>query len=183
MTILGVLADTHIPDRARRLNTHVIPLFRRAGVAAILHAGDVSIPRTLDLLREVAPVYAVRGNRDWFALGYLPLQLELTFDGIVIGLTHGHGRWWNYFADKVDYIFKGYQLESYQPRLLEAFPQAQVIIFGHTHRPINQWVAGKLVFNPGSAHIRGEKEIAPSVGLLHIPAGEQVRGEILLLDD
>ena len=64
MIRLGVISDTHIPDRARRLNERVIPVFREAGVSAILHAGDVSTPRVLKQLEEVAPVYATRGNRD-----------------------------------------------------------------------------------------------------------------------
>src|SRR5687768_1713811 len=104
MLTIGVISDTHIPDRARGLNPRVIPLFQQAQVDAILHAGDISTPRVLEQLSRVAPVYAVRGNRDWVALRRLPKSLRLTFDGVVIGLAHGHGHWWNYLIDRVDYI-------------------------------------------------------------------------------
>ncbi len=182
MISLGVIADTHVPDRARRLDMQVLPLFQQAGVSAILHAGDVSIPRVLNKLAALAPVYAVRGNRDWLALGRLPYSLCLTFEGITIALAHGHGRWWNYLADKVELLIKGYRLGRYRGRLLKAFPDVRVIVFGHTHRPINHWVGEQLIFNPGSPHFPGENGYAPSVGLLHISAGGHVWGEIIWLD-
>jgi predicted phosphodiesterase len=62
-----------------------------------------------------------------------------------------------------------------------AFPNAAAIVFGHTHRPLNQKVSGKLLFNPGSPHCPDKKDIAPSVGLLHIHAGGEVDGEIVPL--
>jgi putative phosphoesterase len=73
MTTLGVLADTHIPDRVPTLNPRVIQVFRQAQVSAILHAGDVSVPQVLAELEKIAQVYAVRGNRDIF------LSQEITF--------------------------------------------------------------------------------------------------------
>lgn len=182
MTSLGVIADTHIPDRARTLDEKILPLFKDARVNAILHAGDVSIPRVLNKLSEIAPVYAVRGNRDWLALGRLPYSLSLSFEGVNIALAHGHGHWWNYLSDKVELLVKGYRLERYRGRLLEAFPDVQVIVFGHTHRPINHWVGEQLVFNPGSPHFPGENGFAPSVGLLHISSEGKVWGEIIWLD-
>lgn len=179
--IIGVISDTHIPDRARGLDPRIIPLFQQAGVSAILHAGDVSVPAVLGELGQVAPVYAVRGNRDWIALGRLPKSLRINFEGVVIGLAHGHGRWWNYLVNRLEYILHGYRLEMFQPRLLEAFPDSQVIVFGHTHHPVNHWVEGKLVFNPGSAHFPDMESLTPSVGLLHIQPDGQVKGEIIHL--
>jgi predicted phosphodiesterase len=69
MTILGVLADTHIPDRVPGLNPRVLKIFQQARVSEILHAGDVSIPQVLEELRQVAPVSVVQGNRDFFISG------------------------------------------------------------------------------------------------------------------
>jgi hypothetical protein len=180
MVTIGVISDTHIPDRARGLNPRVIPIFQQARVDAILHAGDVSTSRVLKELGRVAPVHAVRGNRDWVALRRLPSSLRLTFDGVEIGLAHGHGRWWNYLIDRVDYDLRGYRLELFQPRLLETFPDVQAIVFGHIHRPINHRVDGVLLFNPGSPHFPDEENIPPSIGLLHIQAGA-VEGEIINL--
>jgi len=178
---LGVIADTHIPDRARRLHPEVIPLFRDAAVNAILHAGDVSSPGVLEQLGQVAPVQAVRGNRDWVLLRRLPLTRRLTFCGVAIGLTHGHGGWRTYLADRPYFMLRGYQHERLLPRLLATFPQARVIVFGHGHEPLNRWIDGQLLFNPGSPHFPGKINLAPSVGLLHISAEGEVRGEIVPL--
>lgn len=182
MLTLGVVADTHVPDRARRLDPRIGEIFRSAEVQAILHAGDISTPRVLDQLREIAPVRAVRGNRDLYALRELPYASQLSFGGVQCILTHGHGSWLRYLIDRVDYVFRGYRIELFQPRLLAEFPDAQVIVFGHTHRPYNHLVDKCLLFNPGSPHCPDGKGTAPSVGLLHIKAGGEVYGEILSLD-
>jgi len=179
---LGVLADTHIPDRRRSLNPLVFELFQETGVASILHAGDVSTPGVLRRLEQIAPVYAVRGNRDWVALRRLPWALRLQFAEVKIGLTHGHGLVWDYLRDRLEYMRRGYRLELFQPRLLAAFPDVDVIVFGHTHRALNHYVDGKLVFNPGSPHFPDLKGDPPSVGLLHIGRDGKVVGEIRALD-
>jgi uncharacterized protein len=183
MITLGVLSDTHIPDRTRHLHPDIVPLFRDAGVQAILHAGDVCTPGVLRQLHDVAPVYAVRGNRDWLLLRDLPLERILEFQGIKIALTHGHGRWWNYLADRVAIAMHGVQISFFRPRLQIAFPDADVIVFGHIHRSLNQWVNGQLIFNPGSPHFPDTPEYKPSVGLLYLEEGMRVRGEIVALSE
>ena len=179
---LGVIADTHIPDKAKTLNPQVLPILQQAGVSAILHAGDISSPRVLAKFEEIAPVYAVLGNRDWYLLRSLPLHRTLNFNGVTIGLTHGHGGLRNYLVGKLYYIAEGYRLDRFKPRLLETFPTAQVIVFGHTHRPINRWINGKLFFNPGSTCYTDKRDLAPSMGLLTIRPGGQISGEILSLE-
>ena len=89
-SIIGVLADTHIPDRSRRLNPKIADIFRAAKVELILHAGDISIPRVLRKLEEIAPVHAVRGNRDLFWSANLPMHRVLEIEGNKIGMTHGN---------------------------------------------------------------------------------------------
>ena len=182
MMTLGVIADTHIPERARGLNPGVLPAFQRAEVKAILHAGDVCIPRVLEELGELAPVYAVRGNRDWAYLKHLPTSLSLDFGGVAVGLIHGHGRWRNYLVDRTSYFLEGFRFERYQPRLLAAFPTARVIVFGHMHIPFNHWVGDQLLFTPGTACCPAEKTTPPSLGLLHIHAGGEIVGEIISLE-
>lgn len=181
MLTLGVISDTHIPDRAKKLDPAARRIFQRAGVAAILHAGDVSYPRVLHQLEEIAPVYAVRGNRDWLALRTLPREIRLEFEGVRVGMAHGEGRIWNYLFDRVMYFLRGMRLEVYERRLLAAFPDEDVIVYGHTHRPVNRRVEGRLIFNPGSVHCPDEVEI-PSVGLLHINGRNGVEGEIVYLN-
>jgi putative phosphoesterase len=181
MITLGILSDTHIPDRRRLLRPGLIPFFQKAGVSAILHAGDVCAPWVLSQLEQVAPVYAVRGNRDWVLLSHLPLSLSLEFAGLQIGLIHGHGRFWRYVKDKGRGMVEGANPERYLKRALAAFPEASVVIFGHTHMPINTWVDGKLAFNPGCACCPGMKHPYPTVGLLHLSDEGKIVGEIIAL--
>ncbi len=181
MTTLGVLADTHIPDRAPRLNPRVKQVFQGANVKAILHAGDVSVPRVLEELGQVAPVYAVRGNRDVFYLRNLPLQIQLDFEGVAIGMTHGHGTFSRYMIDRLILPVRRRMVEQCLQRVLHTFPQADVIIFGHLHMPFNFHRAGKLLFNPGSSSYPQPRSEPPSIGLLHIDPPGKPRGEIIPL--
>jgi uncharacterized protein len=179
---LGVIADTHVPDKARALHPRALPILRQAGMSAILHAGDISTPGVLAALAEIAPVHAVRGNRDWMWLRYLPLHLALTFGGVRVGLTHSHGGFRNYIIGKFHYIAEGYNLERFKPRLLATFPEADVIVFGHTHHPLIEWANGKLFFNPGTTCFSDKQEDPPSVGILVIHPGGRVTGEIVPLE-
>ena len=181
MGVLGVISDTHVPDRAPRLDPQVLEIFKATEVMAILHAGDISSPQVLEALRSLAPVYAVGGNRDWYLLRGLPGRLDLTFEGIKIGLTHGHGGLRKYLLDRSAYYLEGYRPERYEPRILKEFPEARVIVFGHTHRALNRWVGGQLLFNPGSPHIADVRGQPRSLGLLHLLPGGEVRGELLAL--
>jgi putative phosphoesterase len=183
MLNLGVIADTHIPDRARDLPTEAITVFEEAEVAAILHAGDISLPRVLTQLEEVAPVYAVRGNRDIFGFKNLPRHRRLTFEEVSIGMTHGHGTWGEYIREKFKYLLYGPTKFSYFEEIaLRIFPDMRVVVLGHNHAPTNHWQAGQLVFNPGSATCPNEyfPDLPPSVGLLRIN-GKNVGGEIVFI--
>ncbi len=190
MLTLGVIADTHVPDRRRAIDPRALELLRARQPQAILHAGDVSAPAVLAELERIAPVYAVRGNRDWLWLGGLPPERIMNFGGITIAMVHGHGGWLRYFLDKPYYQIHGYHHERIVPRLLAEFREADVIVFGHGHLPLNQWIDGKLLFNPGSPHFPSEKNIAPSLGFIHIPGGsdravpggKKIQGEIVPLD-
>ncbi len=177
---MGVVADTHVPDRLRNLHPGLLPALRAAGVARILHAGDVCAPVVLDELATVAPVTAVRGNRD-LTLRHLPLVQRLDVEGVPLALTHGHGGFWNYLRDKWRYMRDGYRFERFQYLLPHLAPWARVIVFGHTHYPENVWDNDRLLFNPGSA---GWNPLfpRPSYGLLHFYPGGRVVGEILALD-
>jgi putative phosphoesterase len=179
MITLGILADTHIPDRARILHRCLLPAFEQANVHAILHAGDICSPRVLQSLAEIAPVHAVRGNRDIWSLKQLPSSLLLEFEGFKIGLVHGHGDLGSYIIEKARYMVEGLRKESYIERAARTFPTADVVVFGHIHVPVLQHIAGRLVFNPGSACCPHNAQMSPSIGLLHIQRGAAIQAEII----
>jgi Predicted phosphoesterase len=97
---VGVIADTHIPDRARELHPLIIPALLEAKVDLILHAGDISGRGVLEELGKVAPVIAVRGNRDWQFMNTLPLLQKVELANVPVVLMHGHGGYVNYLKDK-----------------------------------------------------------------------------------
>jgi hypothetical protein len=181
MTTLGVLADTHIPDREPQLNPRALEIFQHAQVTAILHAGDVSTSGVLDELRQVAPVYAVQGNRDIFYLRQLPMRIELDFEGVVVGMAHGHGTFNRYMVDKIHRAMRGRMVGMYLQRLQLAFPGVDVIVFGHLHVPCNFRLDGKLFFNPGSTSYPWPRGDPATIGLLHIDGGAGIDGEIIPL--
>ena len=177
MTV-GVVSDTHIPDRYEGFHPGLLPALRAAAPQLILHAGDVCSSWVLQQLAEIAPVTAVRGNRDVLSpLGRsLPLKVNLDLAGVKVGLTHGHGGFWRYWRDKWYYLSHGYSFERYQRLLPALLPDARVIIFGHTHYPENVWWNHTLLFNPGSAGL-GPYKTDPVYGLLRIYEGGEVRAE------
>ena len=127
-----------------------------AGVDRILHAGDVGRLSVLRELEALAPVQAVYGNVDDPAFEF-PQHLELTFDGVHVHVSHGH------------------ELGSPTPPKLVAAYDADVIIYGHTHRQLIQTVEKRgrrtLVVNPGAAGPR-RFNLAASVAILTISGGE-----------
>jgi uncharacterized protein len=181
MTVVGVLGDTHIPDRVPNLDPKILETFRQNNVAAILHTGDISVLRVLKELEQIAPVYAVRGNRDIFYLRHLPLLVQVKIDGISIGMAHGHGTFNRYMLDKVQRTVKGRYVGKYIKRVLAAFPDAEVIVFGHLHVPCNFHLDGKLLFNPGSTCYPWPRNFPPSFGLLYLEPGKAPLGEIIEL--
>jgi putative phosphoesterase len=178
---VGVVSDTHIPDRVSALHPDLLSALRSAGVQVILHAGDISRKPVLDQLREIAPVHAVQGNRDWFMGPEIPLVNLLELAGVSIALMHGHGGWVHYLVDKIAYMRVGYRFERYLPLLQRAAQGAQVIVYGHTHHSKCAWVDGQLVFNPGSASFGAKRTADPSWGLLSIFQGGKVKGEVFYL--
>lgn len=122
------------------------------GVDVILHAGDVGEDDILDELEAIAPVYAVRGNTDRFDNPRLPDARELEISGVRVHVSHGHE-------------------VGAKPLTLMAAYDAQVIVYGHTHRELVTREEGRLVINPGAAGAR-RFDLMPCVGILTIDAGE-----------
>lgn len=128
--LAAVIADTHIPRRAKELPKAIFPHLERAD--RILHAGDLMDPALLDVLGAYAPVFAVRGNLDPPEAG-LPETLEFDFGGIRIAMIHDSGR-----------------KQGRRNRMRRRFPEARVVVFGHSHIPWMEDQDGLLLLNPGS---------------------------------
>jgi putative phosphoesterase len=157
---LGVIADTH-----GLLRPEVFHAF--AEVDHILHAGDIGSLELLAELEALAPVTAVYGNTDGSEVRQrVPRVAQVELDGFDIVVTHGD------------------QLGSPTPEKLNAaFPDAQILVYGHTHRPLLTIVDVVVtVMNPGSAGARRFK-LPPSVGILELEAGIPPRGRLLPLLD
>lgn len=155
---LGVIADTH-----GLLRPAVLELFRE--VDHILHAGDLGPLDLLDELAALAPVAAVYGNTDdWEVRRRLPQVARLELEGFRIVVTHGD------------------QFGSPTPKgLHQAFPEAEILIYGHTHRPVLELVDQVVtVMNPGGA---GPLRfgLPPSVGILELEPGIPPRGRLVRL--
>jgi len=170
---IGVLADTHIPYRLPRLPEQVFAIFDR--VDLILHAGDLDEEEVLTELSHIAPTLAVRGNlhlrHGTLSSPYLPKAIHLNLYGHRLVLTHGRPRLVLGFLDKVRaYLFRRTNEDLNQNLIANyqrAFPTADVVVFGHSHRACVQRVNRTLFFNPGAV-CRTRREPNPSVGLLTI---------------
>jgi putative phosphoesterase len=155
---LGVIADTH-----GLLRPEVFEVFR--SVDHILHAGDLGPLDLLVELEAIAPVTAVFGNTDSSEVrARLPKVAQIELDGFRIVVTHGD------------------QFGSPTPEKLQAaYPDAEILIFGHTHRPLLTLVDVVVTaMNPGGA---GPKrfDLPPSVGILELEPGIPPRGRLVPL--
>jgi putative phosphoesterase len=155
---IGVIADTH-----GLLRREVFEVF--AEVDHILHGGDVGTESILDELQAIAPVTAVYGNTDGSALrSKLPRVARVELDGFTIIVTHGD------------------QFGSPTPEKLQAeYPDAEIIVFGHTHRPLLTLVDMVVtVMNPGGAGPR-RFDLPASVGILELEPGIPPRARLVPL--
>jgi len=178
---IGVVADTHIPDRVNCLHPNLLAELRSRKVDYIFHTGDLSQRNVIDDLQTVAPVFAVRGNRDFFLRKELTKIKIFTINGVRILLTHGHLSPRVYWMDKVSNVLHGYELGRYVHRLSRVDPQAQVFVFGHTHQAENSLVHEKLFFNPGGSSVGSAPDFMISYGILRIDQDGKVEREIIPL--
>jgi putative phosphoesterase len=130
---LAIISDTHMPGRGRALPEACLARLRAAD--AILHAGDLVAAEVLELLESLGPpVHAVHGNIDEPALRMrLPAVRAIDANGPRIVLTHDGGA-----------------AQGRLERLHARFPDADAVVFGHSHLPLHEACDGFHIFNPGS---------------------------------
>ncbi|WP_343027211.1 metallophosphoesterase family protein [Massilia sp. MP_M2] len=139
---IGLISDTHGLLRPQALD------FLR-GSDALLHAGDIVDPATLERLAELAPLTSVRGNNDSGAWARaLPEAVTVTFGGVAVHMLHDL----NELA--IDPVASG----------------VRVVVTGHTHKPACVERDGVLYVNPGAAG-RRRFTLPVSVGELIIDDG------------
>jgi putative phosphoesterase len=157
MTTIGLVSDTHLPRFGRALPRALDAGLRAAGVSRILHLGDMTDPIAIPLLEAIAPLDAVAGNNDpeaiWVRYGRRKI---VTIDAVRIGMVHGD---------------EGRGRSAHQ-NALAAFPgdAVDVVLYGHSHRPLVERDGTRLVANPGSPT---DKRLMPtfSYAILTIEAG------------
>ena len=156
-----VLADTHGPRRWRVCPPPVAAQLQTADL--ILHAGDVCTASVLTELAQYAPVVAVVGNNDqpdvagW---GATPTA-DLTLDGLRLAMLHDSGPTAGRLA-----------------RMRRTFPGADLVVFGHSHIPLDESAPGLRIFNPGSPTDR-RRQPHGTIGVLQIADGRLQEASII----
>ncbi len=156
-----VLSDTHAPRRWKSCPPAVAEHLRVADV--ILHAGDVCTAAVLDELSGYAPVLAVAGNNDGpdvAAWGATP-ALEADLGGLRVAMIHDSG-----------------PADGRLHRMRRRFPGADLVVFGHSHIPLDAGDGGFRIFNPGSPTDR-RRQPHGTVGVLRIAAGRLAAADII----
>lgn len=159
-----VLSDTHLRTGSPRdLPGPVWDLV--GGADAILHAGDVLDAGVLERLATVAPVHAVLGNNDRDLVGALPETRLVELGGVTIGMIHDSG-----------------PRAGRAARLRRRFPEADVVVFGHSHQPLDEeGVGGQRLFNPGSPTQRRAQPFH-TAGELRLAGGRVLGHRIVVVD-
>ena len=153
----GVLSDTHLARPDSLFTRQVADCFADCDV--IIHAGDLTALPVLEAFRGKT-VYAVCGNMCGHAArANHPEHLQFALGAFTIGLTHG--------------VRLGADPEHALWRL---FPEADCIIYGHTHRPVCHRAGATLFLNPGSFQSTGPHGAPGTFAVLE--AGEELAARI-----
>ena len=130
--LLAILADTHL-SQPGRLPERCLEAIAEAD--AVIHAGDVSTaPVLAEISRAARRLHAVHGNVDSPELvGGLAAELTIGLDEVRLGVVHDAG-----------------PAKGRLRRLRDRFPDADAVVFGHSHMPLHEEDGGFQIFNPGS---------------------------------
>jgi putative phosphoesterase len=151
---IAIISDTHMPRGARRLPPECLARLSRANL--IIHAGDLCTFSVLRELEAINPVAAVHGNVDDPAVkAQLPETVLLPVPGgPAVAVLHDAG-----------------PSRGRLQRLRARFPEAQAVIFGHSHMPLHERAAdGFQIFNPGSPTER-RRAARYTMGVARVTAG------------
>lgn len=145
----GILSDTHLLGLNPDFTALVQDCFTDCDT--IIHAGDLTDISLLSAFNGKT-VHAVHGNMcGSSACAALPSHLSFQLGSFTIGLTHGAGL--------------GHDIEA---ALWDVFPEADCVIYGHTHRAVCHRTAGRLIINPGSFQATGRYGAPGTYGILEV---------------
>lgn len=132
---IGVISDTHIPDRAEEIPKQIIEAFKK--VDMVIHAGDLVDLKVLDSLKSVCKdVKAVWGNMDPYEVRKkLPEKEIIKMGNYKIGIMHGYGQ-----PDNLIKLLSGVFEKD----------NVNLVVFGHSHNAVNEKKGNIVYFNPGS---------------------------------
>ena len=155
------MSDTHAPRRWKSCPPAVAQQLR--GADLILHAGDVCTAAVLDELAQYAPVNAVQGNNDGpdVAAWGAPGTVQLTLEGVRVAMIHDSGA-----------------ATGRLRRLRARFPEADLVVFGHSHIPLDDADDSLRIFNPGSPTDR-RRQPHGTLGVLHVADGILAEARII----
>ncbi len=183
--IIAVLGDTHIQGPQRRIPEDYLEKIRQVDPSLIFHTGDIMELHVLEALERVAPVFAVRGNRDFSHRNRLPVMRLFQFGDTEICLLHGHGTIAQYLRLKVRYWQGKLDPEFIADQLPDAAANSRVVIFGHSHVPRVWSEQGKLFLNPGafSEGNHNDRFWFPSFARFRIESPQKIFVEIHCKED
>ena len=142
-----IVSDTHGYDK------NLVNLLKRIGnLDALIHCGDGEGHEGYFTQLVDCPLYMVRGNNDFFS--NLEREIEFEIDGYKILLTHGH-----YYGVSMG---TDWLAEEARER------KADIVMYGHTHRPDFQEEAGLIILNPGSLSLPRQKGRKPTYMVMEI---------------
>ena len=161
--VIAVISDTHLPSGRRRLPDACVERIRAADM--LLHAGDIATAEVLDQIEAIGPpVRAVHGNVDSAVLcERLPEAAIVNADGARLAVVHDAG-----------------PANGRLARMRRRFPEADAVVFGHSHIPLHEERDGFQIFNPGSPTDR-RRQPRHTMGIARASGGH-VAFELVALD-
>jgi putative phosphoesterase len=161
--VIAVISDTHLPRGSRRLPDACVARIRSSDL--VIHAGDIATRGVLDQIRAIGPpVEAVQGNVDSAELQMsLPESRVINAEGARIAILHDAG-----------------PASGRLRRLERRFPQADAVVFGHSHVPLHERTESFQIFNPGSPTER-RRQPRHTMGVATVDGGA-IEFELVELD-
>lgn len=160
---VAIVSDTHLPRGRRRLPDACVAELRAADL--ILHAGDIATVAVLEELEALGPpVRAVLGNVDAAELAArgVPDALSVQVEDVVVAMVHDAG-----------------PAKGRLARMRARFPDADAVVFGHSHIPLHESADGFHIFNPGSPTDR-RRQPHHTMGLLHVEGRRLTFGHLVV---